>query len=198
MSCSTSRGINDSKNNTVQIMATRIFDNVRIDLDREPLILSAILPYDKNNVTPLYASGTGTFSGATTLSVSPRYGECNVDIIGNFDLKGNLTYIYSGSSYVSPCSICVPYSARMVLPEDALWPYEIMVHFSFFADNIKLIDENFNCVVDGTVICYITSQMPVSVLYSGPIEYNSLSSRQTQPQNTFMYSAFYPYQSPTE
>lgn len=187
-----SRGINDNRV-TVPILATRIFDNVREDFDRSRFNFFAALPYDQSLITPLYAGGTGVVSGITSVSVTPRYIDGFVDVCGDLMLPGTLTYVYQGASHTAAGNLSVPFCARMKLPEDSIWPFDFTVHYSYFSDNFESTSSGiFTCLTDGVVICYITACMPVSLLYAGPIEYNSAAVRSVQTQNSFAVSPFYP------
>lgn len=187
-----SRGITDNRV-TVPILATRIFDNVRQDFDRSPLTFSAALPYDQSLITPLYAGGTGVVSSMSSISLTPRYNDGFVDVCGDLMLPGTLTYVYQSSSRTAAGNLSVPFCARMKLPEDSIWPFDFTVHYSYFSDNFESVSSGvFSCLTDGVIICYITACMPVSLLYAGPIEYNSITARSVQTQNSFAVSPFYP------
>ena len=188
MACNwTSTGINDN-NSTVSFLATRIFDNVRFDLDREQLLLSASIPED---ATPLYATGTG--SSVQLLNASPRCNDNFSNISGNLLLPCVLTYISGGASNTVPCTVSVPFSARMKLPQDSVWPYDITLNYSCFCDNIVRESENtFSCLADGVTITYITASVPVCVPASGQLQYNSISEREVDLQNGFVSASFYP------
>lgn len=189
---SCSRGITDNRV-TVPILATRIFDNVRRDLDRSQFNFLTSFPFDQTLITPLYAGGTGVVSGISSVTLTPRYNDGFVDVCGDLMLPGTLTYVYQGSSHTAAGNISVPFSARMKLPEDSVWPFEFTVHYSYFADNFESVSSGvLSCLTDGVIICYITACMPVSLLYAGPIEYNSITVRSVQSENTFAVSPFYP------
>lgn len=184
-------GITDNKQ-TVCILADRVFDNVRRDLDRDSLSFEVTLPYPSSEITPLYAGGTGTASG-NDLNITPRYSENFAHICGNLRLAGTLTYVYSGSSYTEKGNIILPFCAKMHLPEESVWPFEITVHYSYFADGFSdFADNSYSCIADGITVCYITSRMPVTVPYSGTVEYNSITVRTPQNDNPYISSLFYP------
>lgn len=184
-------GITDNKQ-TVCILANRVFDNVRCDLDRDSLTFEVTLPYTSSEITPLYAGGTGTASGSD-LNITPHYSENFAHISGNLHLSGKLTYVYSGSSYTAEGNLTLPFCAKMRLPEESVWPFEIAVHYSYFADGFSdYADSVYSCIADGIAVCYVTSCMPVTVPYSGTVEYNSISVRTPQNENPYISSLFYP------
>lgn len=180
-------------NNCISILTTRIFDNVRIVLDRTPLeITASSLPAA---ITPLYASGTGTLSPDSDVTVTPRTSACYADVVGTISLRGTLTYIFEGTRQTAPITLALPISARMNTPEDSVWPFDITVHYSFFADNLSETDTNrFSCLCDGAVMIYVTACMPLNVSGATLIRHNPIAERVITNDNTFITSAFYPFE----
>ncbi len=190
MSCNFSQGINDC-NDGIQILTTRIFDNVRMDLDRSALRLQTCI--NDQGVTALYVSGTGVLVPDSNISVIPNINDSFATVTGTLYLPGTVTYIFEGTRNTAKANLELPLNVRMVLPDDSVWPFDITVHFSYFADNLEEISlNNYTALVDGVVIVYITSCMPVTLSDSCPIQYNSISQRTVLNQNTFTASAFYP------
>ncbi len=185
-----SSGICDNTMGTT-ILATKVFDNVRRDLDRvECKIITAELA---GAITPLYASGMSSAIMQNTLTVTPRCATGCADVCGNLMLPGVLTYIDNGTRQTVPCNLEIPFCANMKMPEDSIWPFDITVHFSYFADNITQLDStSFSCLVDGVTIVYVTACTPITIPNTQPIMYNSISQRAVQNQNTFLETAFYP------
>ena len=161
-------GIYDN-DNSITILATRIFDNVRIDLNRTQLNLETnILPSD---ITVLYASGTGTQQDGIT--VVPHLNSNCADISGELSLSCTVTYVYEGTRQTAQGFLKVPVSLKMAIPEDSVWPFNVTTHFSFFSDNVSEVDTNtFLTLTDGVIIIYITTCMPVTVKGSTNILYN--------------------------
>lgn len=182
-------GINDG--NGIAILAERIFDNVRIEINRESA--SIMLSNALTNATPLYARGTGTILEAqNTLSVTPH--DCSTDLCGNLNLQGNLVYIVSGVRYILPCTLTFPVCLNMKTPSASMWPTNLTVDYSFFIDELTFTSENtLNGIADAAVIAYITSKMPICVSSSGSLLFNAASTRTVQPQSDFFSCDFYPY-----
>ncbi len=184
----TNCGICDNRN-AVNILTTRIFDNVRIDLNRSELTIETnILPSD---ITALYAGGTGVSENG--ISVTPHLNENCADISGELSLKSTLTYIYQGNRQMTEAILKVPVNLRMNIPEDSVWPFNVTVHYSFFSDNLKEENTNtFSSLTDGVIIIYITACMPLAVGGTYPILYNTERDRAISNENTIASSAFYP------
>jgi hypothetical protein len=181
-------GISD--NNGISILTTRIFDNVRIELDRRSLILkTGISP---NSVCAMYANGTGTLVPDSNITVSPNLNGRFQDINGTLCLNGCLTYIFEGARSTAPCNLLLPVSLRMSLPDEAIWPYDITVHYSYFADNLTETENGYNAICDGVAIVYITSLMPVTLRDGSSFFYNTECERTIVNDNTFTSSRFYP------
>lgn len=184
-------GITDNRQ-TVCILANRVFDNVRSDLDRDSVTFNVTLPHSFSEITPLYAGGTGVAKG-NALAVTPNFSDGFAHICGNLYLAGNLTYLYNGSSYTSVGNLILPFCAKMLLPEKSVWPFDITVHYSYFADGFSdFTDSTYSCIADGITVCYVTSCMPVTVPYTGTVEYNSITLRTPQTENAYVSSTFYP------
>lgn len=182
-------GINDE--NGMAILAERIFDNVRIELDREST--SLLLSNSLINATPLYASGTGTLLEAqSTLSITPH--ACSTDLCGDLNLQGNLVYIVSGVRYIIPCTLTFPVCLNMKTPSASMWPTNLTVDYSFFIDELTFTSENTLIgIADAAVIAYITAKMPVCVSSSGSLFFNAASTRTVQRQSDFFSCDFYPF-----
>lgn len=190
MSCNFAQGINDC-NNGIQILTTRIFDNVRMDMDRSEYALKTNIV--SQGVTALYAGGTGVFLPDSNISVIPNINDNFATVSGTLLLPGTLTYILAGSRQSAPVTLYVPINARMSLPDDSVWPFDVTVHYSFFADNLEETQQNtYSALVDGVIIIYITACMPVSLNASCPVQYNSISQRTVINQNSFTTATFYP------
>ncbi len=188
MNCS--NGINDCQSG-INILATRIFDNVRMGLDRQSLNLET--SGLQSGITALYASGTGVFVPDSNISVVPNINDAYASVNGTLYLPGTLTYIYQGAKTTASANLSVPINVFMSLPEDSLWPFDITVHYSYFADNLEETGANtYSALVDGVIIVYITSCMPVSLKDSCPIYYNSISQRAVLNQSAFVNTDFYP------
>ncbi len=181
-------GIYDN-DNSITLLATRIFDNVRIDLNRSPLTIETnILP---SNITVLYAGGTGTQNDG--LSVTPHLNSNYADISGTLSLNCTVTYIYEGTRQTAQGYLKLPINLRMKIPEDSVWPFNVTAHFSFFSDNVSETDTNtFSTLTDGVVIIYITACTPVTVKGSSSILYNFEKDRIIASENTIASSPFYP------
>ncbi len=181
-------GIYDNDNSIV-ILATRIFDNVRIDLNRTQLNLETnILPSD---ITMLYAGGTGTQQDG--IQITPHLNSNCADIRGELSLNSTVTYIYQGNRQTAQGFLKVPINLRMKIPEDSVLPFNVTAHYSFFSDNISEENTNtFSTLTDGVVIIYITSCMPVTVRGSSNILYNFEKDRTIGNENTIASSPFYP------
>ncbi len=193
MSCphkSISQGICDNTD-SVSILTTRIFDNVRRDLDRAELIIEAdITPTD---ITALYAGGTGVFTPDSGVTVTPHINDNYADVSGTLSLKGTVTYISSGTRQTASARLIIPIDLMMSLPADSIWPFDITVHFSYFADNLTEIGSNrFSALVDGVFIIYVTACVPISLKNYSSIQYNPASERATVNNNNFTSSIFYP------
>ncbi|MBR2861050.1 MAG: hypothetical protein IKB86_04355 [Clostridia bacterium] len=186
-----SNGINDSQP-TVSILATKIFDNVKADLDRSEAIITSFVE-NPEEITPLYALGTASMVAGQTVTVTPDPITRIAALQGYLELPGTLTYLFSGARQIAPCNLLFNVNLQMQLPEDSVWPFDITVHYSYFADNISFAENNrFSSLVDGTVIIYVTACAPVTIPSLCPIQYNSASERQTQNENAFLLSNFYP------
>ncbi len=183
-------GISDNSN-SVSILTTRIFDNVRRDLDRAELTLETdITPSD---VTALYAGGTGVFTPDSGVTVTPHINDKFADVSGTLSLKGTVTYISEGTRQTACARLIIPIDLQMALPEDSIWPFDITVHFSYFADNLTETDSNrFTALVDGVVIIYVTACVPLSLSGYSSLRYNSATERATVNNNNFTSAAFYP------
>lgn len=181
-------GICDN-HNCLTILATRIFDNVRIDLNRTQLnIDTSIVPSD---ITVLYASGTGTTEGGVT--ITPHLNSNCADISGELSLNCTLTYIYEGTRQTSQGYLKVPVKLRMNIPEDSIWPFNLTAHYSFFSDNLNEESTNtYSSLTDGVIILYITTCMPMNINGSYPIYYNAEKDRLITNENTIASSTFYP------
>ena len=180
----------------VAVLATRIFDNVRFSLDRTPMILETVLPADA--VTPLFAGGTGAAASHTRLTVTPHFEGHTADLTGDLLLSGTLTYLAAGSRRQTACTLVMPISVNMVTPADALWPYDITVHYSFFADRLTVApDGTVTCLADGVVILYITACVPLSLPDAGPIRYENAQDKAIPVPNPYAGTVFYPAVSET-
>lgn len=193
MSCSCKNitsGISDHRN-SISILTTRIFDNIRFDLDRSPLIIDTdIVP---SAITALYVGGTGTVVPDSGVTVTPHINDNYADVSGTISLPATVTYIYEGTRQTSSARLSVPINARMNIPEDSVWPFDITVHYSFFADNLKEEATNtYSSLVDGVVIVYITACVPVSLNNYSSIQYNDINQRTIINENNFTSSSFYP------
>ena len=145
----------------------------------------------------LFYAATGkqlmSFVANSNISVIPNINDSFATVTGTLYLPGTVTYIFEGTRNTAKANLELPLNVRMVLPDDSVWPFDITVHFSYFADNLEEISlNNYTALVDGVVIVYITSCMPVTLSDSCPIQYNSISQRTVLNQNTFTASAFYP------
>lgn len=181
-------GICDNRN-TVNILTTRIFDNVRIELNRSQLLLETNLV--QSDITPLYAGGTGVSENG--IPITPHLNENYADLTGNLNLKCTFTYLYQGNRQSAQATLKVPVNLRMSIPEDSVWPFNVTVHYSFFSDNLKEESVNtYSSLTDGVIIVYVTSCMPLSVSGTYPILYNSEKDRIITSENTIASSAFYP------
>lgn len=191
MSCSNrSQGICDNSS-VITILTTRIFDNVRLDLDRNQLNFSSSVSAE--NITPLYFSGTGKYVQQSGLTVTPNYNNFTADICGNLLLPGTFTYLEGGTRKTADANLIIPICVRMNIPSDSIWPFNITINYSYYADNISSVESGvYSAITDGVIIIYVTSDVPVCVPYSGVITYNSLSSRTVQIQNNFSGIDFYP------
>ena len=188
MNCS--NGINDCQSG-INILATRIFDNVRMGLDRQSLNIETSV--SQSGITALYVSGTGVLVPDSNISVVPNINDNYASVTGTLHLPGTLTYIYQGAKSTVSANLLVPVNVYMHLPEDSLWPFDITVHYSYFADNLEEINETtYSSLVDGVIILYVTSCMPVSLKDSCPIYYNSVSQRTVSNQSAFINTNFYP------
>lgn len=177
-------------NNGIAILAERIFDNVRLELNRETaniLLFEAI-----ENATPLYASGMGTLKEAqSTLTVTPHTN--SVDVCGEIRLEGNLIYLSSGVRFVSPCALLLPICLQMNPPSQSMWPTNLTVDYSFFIDSLNFTSTtSLTGTADAAAIAYITSKMPVCVASGGSIMFNAPSTRQVQNNSEFFSCDFYP------
>ena len=187
MNCS--NGINDCQNG-VNILATRIFDNVRMDLDRQSLnIESSALP---TGITALYLSGTGVLTPDSNISVAPNLNDAYATVSGTLYLPGTLTYIYQGAKATAQANLLVPINLLMTLPDNSIWPFDITVHYSYFADNLEETGTAFSSLADGVIITYVTACMPLSLKDNCPVYYNSVSERTVINQSAFLNSSFYP------
>lgn len=181
-------GICDNRN-TVNILTTRIFDNVRIDLNRSELFLESTIV--QSDITPLYASGTGI--SENNLPLTPHLNENYADLSGDLTLNCTLTYLYQGNRQTAKATLKVPVNLRMAIPEDSVWPFNVTVHYSFFSDNLKEESINtYSSLTDGVIIVYVTSCMPISVSGTYPILYNAEKDRIITSENTIVSSSFYP------
>lgn len=190
LSCNFSQGINDC-NRGIQILTTRIFDNVRMDLDRRALNLQTNIT--AQGVTALYASGTGVIIPDSSISVIPNINDSFATVTGTLFLPGTVTYIFEGTKSSTCATLELPINMRMILPDDSVWPFDVTVHYSYFADNLEeTTDNNYTALVDGVIIVYVTACMPVTLNDSCPIQYNSISQRTVLNQNNFTASTFYP------
>lgn len=183
-------GIDDG-NTGVAVLATRIFDNVRFSLDRTPLNLETQLP--SGAFTPLFAGGTGASASQPRLTVTPHFEGHTADITGDLLLPGTLTYVAEGARQQTPCALVMPISVNMNTPADALWPYDITVHASFFADRLTPNpDGTVACLADGVVILYITACVPLSLPDAGMIRYEDAEAKGIREPNAYAGSLFYP------
>lgn len=186
------RGICDNRSNTC-ILATRIFDNVRMDLDRDLFAVTTEISQAPEQVTPLYAGGTGTASGQSSLTVTPHFNDAYADICGNLELPGTVTYLFEGTRYTAPSTLILPFCLQMQIPTDSIWPFEVTIHYSYFADTFTYQNQNsYTASVDGVIIVYITASMPVCISPAGQIAYNTVSQRAMPSQNSFIGTDFYP------
>lgn len=187
-----SSGICDNRTGTC-ILANRIFDNVRMDLDRDTFTVLTEISQPPEQVTLLYAGGTGTASGQTSLTVTPHFGDAYADICGNLELPGTVTYLFAGSRYTAACSLIIPFCLQMQIPADSIWPFDVTIHYSYFADTFAYQSENtYTASVDGVIIVYITACMPVCLTNAGQLVYNTVAQRAVPSQNSFTATAFYP------
>ncbi len=189
MSCSTC-GINDNIS-TVSFLAPRIFDNVRMDLDRRRLAMTVqtALP----DITPLYAGSTGKISAGSTLSIIPQFNADFSAVSGTLELPAVLTYVYQGNNGTAPATLYVPVSMQMNTPQSTAWPFDLTVHYSFFADNIASGENgSYSTLADGIIMVYVTSEMPITVKSAGQLNTNSIVSREVINQSEYLTSAFYP------
>lgn len=187
MSASVSCGIRDDRAG-VSLLATRIFDNVRLDLNRTPVSLSADLPDD---AAPLYAGGTGVLSPAG-LTVTPHFDVHRADVSGTLSLPGTLSFVTSGAAQQTSAALLLPFAAVMELPEDAVWPFDVSVHYSYFVDRLRREEDALAGLADGVCITYVTALVPLRVAYLGPVSFHAASSRSIDPVNTFVVNPFYP------
>lgn len=178
-------------NNGIAILAQRIFDNVRIELNRENANL--ILLNEVENATPLYASGMGTLAEAQkTLEVTPH--ASSVDVCGELKLEGNLVYLSSGTRFILPCALLLPVCMQMKTPSASMWPTNLTVDYSFFIDELNFLSTtSLIGTADAAAIAYVTSKMPVCVSSSGSIMFNAPSTRQIQRNSEFFSCDFYPH-----
>ncbi len=183
-------GINDCQSG-INILATRIFDNVRMDLDRQSFNVEACsLP---TGITALYLSGTGVLTPDSNITVVPNLNDSFATVSGTLYLPGTLTYIYQGAKATARANLLIPINILMTLPEDSIWPFDITVHYSYFADNLEETGTNtFSSLTDGVIITYVTACMPVNLKDNCPIYYNSISERAVLNQSTFLNADFYP------
>ncbi len=189
MSCSTC-GINDNIS-AVSFLAPCIFDNVRMDLDRFRTSLTA--QPAQTDIMPLYAGGIGKVIAQNTLRITPQFNSDFYEISGTLELPATLTYIYQGNNKTAPATLYLPINLQMNVPEATVWPYDITVHYSFFADNITAIDTGgYSALVDGAIILYVTAEMPITVKSAGQLEFNTVVSREIVNQSEYLVSAFYP------
>ncbi len=188
MNCS--NGINDCQSG-INILATRIFDNVRMDYDRQSFNIEAsALP---TGITALYLTGTGVLTPDSNITVVPNLNDSYATVSGTLYLPGTLTYIYQGAKATQQANLSVPINLLMALPEDSIWPFDITVHYSYFADNLEETGSNtFSSLVDGVIITYVTACMPVSLKDNCSIYYNSVSQRTVLNQSSFLNTNFYP------
>jgi len=192
LTCNFSQGIADC-NNGIQILTTRIFDNVRIDLDRDEFLVETNIT--QTGVTPLFSSGTGVVVPDSNISVIPNINDSFATVTGTLYLPGTISYIFSGSRSTAPSKLAVPINIRMTLPDDSVWPFDITVHYSYFADNLSENGQNtYIGLVDGVIITYITACMPVSLNDACTLKYNSISERTVINQNNFTTTNFYPHE----
>ncbi len=193
MSCSCKNitsGISDIRN-SISILTTRIFDNIRFDLDRSSFIIDTnIIP---SAITALYVGGTGTVIPDSGVTVTPHINDNYADVSGTISLPATVTYIYEGTRQTASAKLLVPINARMNIPKDSVWPFDITVHYSFFADNLCEEEINtYSALVDGVIIVYITACVPVSLNNFSSIQYNDANQRAIINDNNFTSSSFYP------
>ena len=182
-------GICDNNKDNITILATRVFDNVRIELNRTVLTVDTSIV--QSDITALYASGTGT--SESNLVITPHLNMNCADICGELSLESTLTYIYSGARQSAKANLKVPINLRMNIPEDSVWPYNVTVHYSFFSDNLKEEDVNtYSSLTDGVIIIYITALTPINVNSNCPMVYNFAKDRAIQNENAIATSIFYP------
>ena len=164
-----------------------------MDLDRQSFnIESCTLPA---GITALYLSGTGVLTPDSNISVVPNLNDAYATVSGTLYLPGTLTYIYQGAKATQQANLLVPISILMTLPEDSIWPFDITVHYSYFADNLEETGANtFSSLTDGVIITYVTACMPVSLKDNCPVYYNSISQRTVLNQSAFLNNDFYPHQ----
>ena len=183
-------GIEDV-NTGVALLATRIFDSVRFSLDRTPLILEAALP--AREPTPLFAGGTGTNVSRARLTVTPHLEGHTADLTGDLLLSGTLTYLSQGSRFQAPCSLVLPLSLNVATPADVLWPYDVTVHYSFFADRLTANpDGTLSGLTDGVVILYVTACVPLSLPEVGTIRFKNSENQEVSAPGNYASSVFYP------
>jgi len=179
--------------NNICILADRVFDGVRMDLDQAVTILT--LDTTDGSTDPItFESAHSTTSqckldNLRTAPFDAVYSIVQCDIIA----FGTCTFLQNDIRKTANCSLIIPYSALMKLPEDSILPFDINPQCAFTADTGTQVEGNkFTVLADGVVIVLITGQLPIFIPYISQFLPASIAQRQFSAVNDLLTMPVFP------
>lgn len=190
-----SNGISDNNmfSNNICILADRVFDGVRADLDNSEELLLVDLPEgDAEDITVLSAQSSQSLCSICNLEIQPfdaTYSVVSCDILA----PGTCTYVTPTGSGTTSCRLVIPYSALMQLPEDSILPYELTARCTFVSEDITQTNgEEFSAVTDGMVLTMATGLLPVYIPIISQFGPASITQRQFEEPNCLFSNPVFP------
>ena len=195
-----SNGITDNSlyTNTICILADRVFDGIRADLDQTNEVLLLDVTNTEDPITVESARSAGSECQVCNVSITPfddTYSVVICDIIA----PGTCTYLQNGTPSTANCQLVIPFSALMQLPDESILPYVLSAQCNFVSDEVTQTDGNrFNALVDGMVLTLVTGQIPVYVPFINQFVPAPIGQRQYSAINDMFTAPVFPSKKATD
>lgn len=178
--------------NTTCVLASRVFDAVRENLDASPCTLSLVSPAGTAPFNVLSAQSNGTFTQLSDLTQTPsnngfRLVTCQVNSEGTCQYQDAL-----GAVYTAPCVLSTDMECLLCFSEDALLPArpEVLCSLTLAAAQNTGDPNVFDALCDGVCLMMSVGEVPLYMPYSSQLAPADISCRTPYVEPTQFASLF--------
>lgn len=184
--------------NTTCVLATRIFDAVRKNLDASPCLLTVPTMPGTAPFTILSAESNTNYATLSDLTVNPANSGFSV-VTAVVNSPGTCRYRDSLSDvYIQPCVLSTGMECLLCFSQDALLPSrpEALCNLQMVAAKNTAAPNVFDLLCDGVCLLMSVGEVPLYMPYTSQLAPADISCRQSflEPANTV--AALFPSPAP--